>query len=188
MGHVSPGPPLIPDGRIARVRLAAAAFPRGPSQTSRGLSARSHTPLGWLVIPPARRPLRLSPLSGSTSRRCSLSGARHLPRAPLHPWGVTPRVATSRPRRQALPRPRRSYWLMRPTKSLPVLGPLARSFPPVLVPVSSQRASASPSSGGVRLRVNPCDAISTHGDNSRLQSFLDVQAPTLARPPDCAHR
>ena len=54
IAHVSASPPLIPDGRISRVRLAAAAIPEGPSQTSRGLSTRLHTPLGSMVIPPAR--------------------------------------------------------------------------------------------------------------------------------------
>ena len=34
MTHVSPGPPLIPDGRISRVRLAAAAIPEGSSRIS----------------------------------------------------------------------------------------------------------------------------------------------------------
>ena len=55
MVHVSRSPPLIPDGRVSRVRLAAAAFPRGPSQSSRSLSARTHTPLSTSVRPPARR-------------------------------------------------------------------------------------------------------------------------------------
>ena len=55
MVHVSRSPPLIPDSRISRVRLAAAAFPRGPSQSSRSLSARTHTPLSTSVRPPARR-------------------------------------------------------------------------------------------------------------------------------------
>ena len=44
--HVSASPPLIPDGRLSRVRLAAKPLPGGPSQTSRGLNARSYTPLG----------------------------------------------------------------------------------------------------------------------------------------------
>ena len=52
--HVSAGLPMIPDSRISRVRLAAAAFPRGPSQAPRSLSTRLHTPLGYIVIPPAR--------------------------------------------------------------------------------------------------------------------------------------
>ncbi len=54
IAHVSASPPLIPDSRISRVRLAAAAFPRGPSQAPRSLSTRLHTPLGYIVIPPAR--------------------------------------------------------------------------------------------------------------------------------------
>ena len=44
--HVSASPPLIPDSRISRVRLAAMAFPRHPSHLTRNLSARTHTPLG----------------------------------------------------------------------------------------------------------------------------------------------
>jgi len=34
----------------------------------------------------------------------------------------------------------------------------------------------------------PCNATSTGGDISRLQIFANVQAPTLASPPDCTHR
>ena len=35
---------------------------------------------------------------------------------------------------------------------------------------------------------NPCIATSTGGQISGLQSFTHVQAPRLARPPDCSHR
>ncbi len=47
-------------------------IPGGPSRTARGLNPRRYTPLDCLVIPPARRPLRLSPYPGSASRRCFL--------------------------------------------------------------------------------------------------------------------
>ena len=63
IAHVSASPPLIPDGRISRVRLAAAAFPRGPSLDSRNSSTRLHTPLGDKVIPPARHPWKFPPLT-----------------------------------------------------------------------------------------------------------------------------
>ena len=43
--HVSASPPLIPDSRISRVRLAAMAFPHDPSHLTRNLSARTHSPL-----------------------------------------------------------------------------------------------------------------------------------------------
>jgi hypothetical protein len=86
--HVSASPPLIPDGRISRVRLAAAAFPRGPSHACRDLSTRLHTPLGCMVIPPARHPLKLSPLTWPCVQTVLLYGARHLPRAPLPDAGV----------------------------------------------------------------------------------------------------
>ena len=62
IAHVSASPPLIPDSRISRVRLAAAAFPRGPSQAPRSLSTRLHTPLGCIVIPPARHHWNLTSL------------------------------------------------------------------------------------------------------------------------------
>gem|GEM_PF-3334178 len=89
MDHVSSSPPLIPNGRISRVRLAAAAFPREPSHTSRGLNARPYTPLVCMVITLTRRPLRLAPVSGPVSRWCFLYDARRLPRAPLPVRGVT---------------------------------------------------------------------------------------------------
>jgi hypothetical protein len=37
-------------------------------------------------------------------------------------------------------------------------------------------------------RDYPCNATSTGSVFSRLQSFVDLQAPTLARPPGCTHR
>ncbi len=64
-------------------------IPGGPSSTARGLNARSYTPLGCSVIPPARRPVRLSPYPGTVSRRCFLLDARRLPRAPSPEAGVT---------------------------------------------------------------------------------------------------
>jgi hypothetical protein len=89
MDHVSTSPPLIPDSRISRVRLAAAAFPVGPSQTARGSSACPLTPLDWLVIPTARR-LRLSTVgSGSMSRHVFMASPAAY-REPLRPHGCCP--------------------------------------------------------------------------------------------------
>ena len=49
------GPPLIPDGRISQVRLAAVArFPKEPSCDKRSLSTRLRTPLLVMVITLAR--------------------------------------------------------------------------------------------------------------------------------------
>ena len=120
IAHVSPGPPLIPDSRISRVRLAASAVPERPSRASRGLSARSHTPLGCTVIPPARHP---------GWDNTEYPGQRPVDAHPRHP-PLPPGAST-------------------------------RFFP-----------------GGIGLG-NPF---------SRLQSFLYVRAPTLARPPDCTYR
>jgi hypothetical protein len=41
---------------------------------------------------------------------------------------------------------------------------------------------------GSARQICPCNATSTGKSISRLQSFLYVQAPTLARPPGCTHR
>jgi len=48
-------------------------FPRGPSRISRGLSARSHTPLELPVIPPARHRWELPSSSGTVSSRGPLA-------------------------------------------------------------------------------------------------------------------
>ena len=56
-GHVSGGPPIIPDGRISQVRLETLAFFREPSRRRRGSSAGSHTPrLPWFAHSLASRP------------------------------------------------------------------------------------------------------------------------------------
>ena len=58
-----------------------------------------------MVIPPARRPLRLSPLVWHSVQAVFLSGARHLPRAPLPVEGVTSSGAGSSPALAGLTRP-----------------------------------------------------------------------------------
>jgi hypothetical protein len=88
--NVSASPPLIPDSRISRVRLAAAAFPEEPSHAARGLSTLLHTPLGIQVISPARHPSKFTPLTRPSVRTVVHDSARHLPRAPLPAQGVTP--------------------------------------------------------------------------------------------------
>jgi hypothetical protein len=150
IGHVSLGPPLIPDVRISRVRLAAAAFPKAPSHSSRGLSSRQLTPLERLVIPLARHLFRLSSIPSSMSGRCFLCDARHLPRAALHENGVTSCAVNSGPLGPALPGRLRSHWLMRLTKSLPPpLVPLGRWVfagcdEPLLVDSDSRRYLHNP--------------------------------------------
>ncbi len=54
MTHVSASPPLIPYGRISRIRLAAMVFPETLPQTTRGLSPCQHTPLDRNVWSSAR--------------------------------------------------------------------------------------------------------------------------------------
>jgi hypothetical protein len=50
---------FIPDGRIARVRLATIAFLNRSSRYSGGSSASSHTPLTESVCPPSRHLIEL---------------------------------------------------------------------------------------------------------------------------------
>jgi hypothetical protein len=90
-GHVSGGPPIIPDSRFSQVRFGVSAifFFLGPSQPQRGLSADSHTPLLLLVCPgpsshlPRKAYCRLcvrSPVDRRNDR---------VPRVPLPNVGVT---------------------------------------------------------------------------------------------------
>jgi len=67
------------------------------------------------------------------------------------------------------------------------LGPLPRSVPLVLIPVSSQRTTVYPlQPRGRHAKLSPqCNF--NGGEISGLQSFLYVQAPILARPSDCTH-
>ena len=67
-------------------------------------------------------------------------------------------------------------------------GPIPRRLPPVPVPISSRRASASAPGKGAWQTDRPDDATSTGAVLSRLQSFAPLQAPTLAWPPGCTHR
>ena len=85
MHHVSVSPPLIPDGRISRVRLAATAFPQRPFPHDPKLKySNTYTPgLDGLISSSTffygNTVIRQKFDSGS-------SNARHLPRAPL-PFG-----------------------------------------------------------------------------------------------------
>jgi hypothetical protein len=65
-------PPLIPDSRISRIRLAAvAAFPVEPSFTVRKLSTRLHTSLNNKVISTARYPTMITLTTNSMSGHAS---------------------------------------------------------------------------------------------------------------------
>ncbi len=110
MGHVSVSPPLIPDSRISRVRLAAAAFPGGPSQTPRGSSARSRTPLGCMVIPPARHRSSFAPGTWLSVQSVFRYGARHLPRAPSPTAGITCRRVVSSTTSESVTPPSSLIW------------------------------------------------------------------------------
>jgi hypothetical protein len=53
---------------------------------------------------------------------------------------------------------------------------------------STTRHRPRPSVQELGTREYPCNATSTGGGISRLQSFTNVQAPLLARPPGCTYR
>ena len=109
---------------------------------------------------PDHRPLPASvvPWSGSLGR---------LSRVPAGPWSF-------------------------PTLSLPsvwrCLDPYPAVFVRCLYPFLPQRQRPHVTGNTFGTRENPCKTIATGSAISGLQSFADVQAPPLARPPDRSHR
>jgi len=79
-----------------------------------------------------------------------------------------------------------------PTLSLPSLWRCLDPYPAVFVrctyPFLPQRQRPHVTRNTFGTRENPCKATSTGSAVSGLQSFADVQAPPLARPPDRSHR
>ena len=79
-----------------------------------------------------------------------------------------------------------------PTLSLPSVCRCLDLYPAVFVrcpyPFLPQRQRPHVTGNTFGTRENPCKAISTGSVLSGLQSFANVQAPTLARPPDRSHR
>jgi hypothetical protein len=166
--------------------------------------------------------VRLSPYPGSVSRRCFLSDARHLPRAPSPEAGVTHHQddleghlgehypsfkahmgSCAGPRPSHLPRfPSVSGSLQvvaSPCWEMVLPGVISENlsldawtYTPVvslvLIPVTSQRASAFAASG--RARHSTCDPYSDFctGDLTGLQSVLNVQASRFACHPDRSYR
>ena len=150
-------------------------------------------------------------------------GAAKYPGPLCQPW-VLPAAAASPARcRKALPFLRRSYRLMRQTKTLPsprFLGLSERSSQVVVSPCwemalpdvisticvespgpiprrvpSGANTRFFPEDIGLTLRgrslareTTPCITTSQGTLISGLQSFTNVQAPQLARPPGCSHR
>ena len=124
-GHVSQGPPTIPDGRISRVRF----WPRLCTPFLRaGLPPRRETAVlahpsprrgGVCIAPSPRRRHRRIQLCVRVRTNCR---GHRVPRAPLPGAGVTRAGTASRPPGGALPPRRRSYGLMRQTTALPRLG------------------------------------------------------------------
>ena len=224
-GHVSQGPPTIPDGRISRVRFwprLCTPFLRTSLPPRRETAVLAHpSPLrgGVCIAPsPRRRPSRTQ-LSVWLPTDCR---GHRVPRAPLPGTGVTRAGTASRPPGGALPPRRRSYGLMRQTIPLPAprLAPCAQGlcrlspvpaarWPfPTLSPRSLRRCSdpypaallgctcpllrqghrSHPTLDGFDARIYPHTATSVGSPISRLQSFVYLRAPTLARPPGCSHR
>jgi hypothetical protein len=121
IAHGSASPPLLPDRRLSRVRLAASAvWVFSPRRLPRRAEVEVHAHLH-----PAR--LRLTPprALGSVDHQIELNvsgGVTRLaitgPSAPVPLWGVTPPRGVYPQPRPALPGPQRSYGLMRQTSSL----------------------------------------------------------------------
>ena len=212
MVHVSASPPLIPDGRISRVRLAAkdgflSHHPACPStrrlKRSRTYPPHVHgvregepwaplTPLLQVLHVPARcRPLRPSsyrePLRLSTSMTRSLSLLR------AHAPDLTPLLRSFDARRGSLRRLLRAPAGVSPfptcsRRILPcVLGPLPRWLLRCIDPCLPSRHRPSPREDQVGAPQSPCSDFST-APLSRLQSFRDVQARRCAHHPGRSYR
>jgi hypothetical protein len=220
IAHVSASPPLIPDGRVSRVRLAVMAFPSASSRCRRSLSTRMHAPRSTPVIAPARLP-------GTPSFPGSVSGRGVVWKSAMYRGSLCRGTGVTRPRvacatSAGVSRPSTLLWTHAPYQE-PLaafrLSPMRRVFAgccePLLVPGPSRRYLRSlcggawtrtpPRSTGAHTRFFPADigltsllTRSAHGISlqssfhrgslSGLQSFANVQAPPLVRPPGCSHR
>lgn len=86
IAHVSTSPPLIPDGRIYRVRLAATVFPENPSyNVPRLKSLPTYTPWSLYLIFSSTFYFRIIPSYDG----CRNFNDHYLPRAPLPLRSVT---------------------------------------------------------------------------------------------------
>ena len=115
-GHVSRGPPIMPDSRISRVRFEALAILLWAFPGGRGLSAGSHTPrLPWFAhsLVPLQRRLYASTVSGRHAARWN----RQVPRVPL-PNAAISHIgeAHTLPPGRTLLLGRRSYELIRQSR------------------------------------------------------------------------
>ena len=88
-------PPSHPGRSDFPSPVGSNSFPRRIFPYSPKIKHSSACTPRCMVISPARHPVRLSPLSGSVSRRCFLYDARRLPRASLPVGGVIPNRAVS---------------------------------------------------------------------------------------------
>jgi hypothetical protein len=126
-GHVSGGPPIIPDSRFSQVRFGVSAifFFRGPSQPQRGLSADSHTPLLLLVCPGPSSISHARLIAGSVSGHLWIDETTEYPES-LCPMSALPPLERRGPSlRRALPLLPRSYGLMRRSRHLSPTSALA---------------------------------------------------------------
>ena len=69
-----------------------------------------------------------------------------------------------------------------------VLGPIPRRAPRLHGPFLDRGHRPHPTGNGLGARIYPHTATSVGSPISRLQSFVYLRAPTLARPPGCSHR
>jgi hypothetical protein len=149
------------------------------------MSAKCREPLCPFEVLPLRGWPRRPPGRALPLRRCSYGLMRQT--KPLPPASVVPRWADLC---RLLPAPagRWSFPALSPQSLCGRLDPYPATLRRCSDPLPSRRTSASPQLQQVRRAKFPTTRLRRGASISGLQSFLDVQAPTLARPPDRAHR
>ena len=131
------------------------------------------------------------------SARCPAPRRRELPRLQRY-YGLTRQTSSLRPPRFVALSGRSMQVVVSPCWDLvlpdvisvvcvKVPGPIPRGVP-WLAPFVNQGHRPRLMSAKLGTPNDPCDATSTGGGISGRQSFDHLQAPQLARPPDCTYR
>lgn len=152
-------------GQVQRDRQVPRAPLPGPGVTFPRATSRS--PRRELPLRPRSYGLMRQTKSLPLPRKSSATGLCRLPSAPAGRWPF-PTLSLRSLRRSLDPYPAAFLWCSCP-----------------LLP-RGQRPCATGNALGTRNSL--CNATSTESRLSGLQSFVNLQAPTLAWPPGCTHR